>query len=953
MKSISRILAVLVAMSMILSLGVFAAEFPDVPETESAHEAIDVLSDFGIVNGYPDGTYQPDKNVTRAEMTALLMRMLNLSISGVTVTDTGFVDVAPDFWAAYDIKTAASQKIINGYGDGKFGPNDPVTYEQAVKMIVAMLGYEMRAASNGGWPNGYLKVARDDLKMLAKTEMTQNAPAPRKIIAQLLFNALEVKLGDPANGEEKNETLLKNYLKIDKYTGMIVSNSKTTLSNSESVVTDDEIMLESKDGLLYRFFVGKFPEAKNMLGIDVTVYSKLDENQVDSTILHIATKGRMETTIIPAEMLEGFTKSNIQYTKEKDGKVLTLGLVENPRIIYNDKYISVSDFFANDLNEITEGTVEVVNSGAGNSLVKVNSYKNYIIKTVDAANNKVYVDAELTPGITELQINVDDEINWNISIKKNDAEIALSGIKKDNVISVKESHPVQKYGMMVMEVLVSDKKVTGKIVADDDGKVTIGSTEYEIASSLRAISEKSNAIKYGANGTYYLDAFGKIANVVFGATASATNAYLIKAVSNKTVENSGCTIKVYKAKEKTTSNLNLADKVNIDGEMVSAENAVDRFKAAALETNKDKDIRKAEDYDYSQPIQYITNSAGKITDINTIKLGDNEEKNTFYPMENFDEEGFKDGFVYDNLFRTKTKSITINSSTIIYLVPANRYEEKGYSIKKSGYFMSGEKYRVEAFDVNSSGVAGVLVLYDVDRNSDVNYKSTTVVYNDKTTVSEDGETKTKIKGYSFENGEEVEYIVENGVDISYLEKGDIFRFGLNSDNEINENIYVYADVSEICDGNYPEVANKVSKLEDYSGYPYRAVYMVSRYTDSYQVNMFEYKKDYYSWMLTTPLNVEYDEDEPYITFTDSVPTDEAFEEKKTARWNISPSVNVFVYDGSLGESNKLTICEGEDQKESAVIAIKNYETVQSEECDYVYFYAHGNTLKSLLIIKNN
>lgn len=955
MKSISKLLAILVAMSMLFSTCAIAAEFPDVPETESAYEAINVLSDFGIVNGYPDGTYQPDKNVTRAEMTALLMRMLNLSISGVTVTDTGFVDVAPDFWAAYDIKTAASQKIINGYGDGKFGPNDPVTYEQAVKMIVAMLGYEMRAASNGGWPNGYLKVARDDLKMLAKTEMTQNQPAPRKIIAQLLFNALEVKLGDPSNGEEKNETLLKDYLKINKTNGMVVSNSKTTLSDSESIVSEDEIMVEGKDGILSRFKVGKFENVKDMLGIDVVVYSKLDDNQVDSTILHVATRGKVETIVVPAEMLEGFTKSAIQYTKEKDGKVLTANLVSNPRYIYNDKYISEANFFDNDLNELEEGTVEIVSSGAGNSLVRVNSYKNYVVKTVDAANNKIYVDSELTPGITDIAVNVDDTINWKVTIKKNDAEIQLSAIKKENIISVKESHECQNYGVMVMEVLVSDKKVTGKITAEEDGKVTISSNDYEISESLKKISEKADAIKYNANGTFYLDAFGKIANVVFGTTASAVNAYLIKAASTGSVDSAGCVIKVMNGKTGTISNINLADRVTIDGIPMNADKAIDVFEATAELTNLDKDFASRETVNakYSQPIQYITNSSGKITDINTIKLETEEKNDSFVPVEDFDEAGMEDGFKYNNnVFTTANGSIKVNSSTVVYLVPENRYEEKGYDVKKVSYFTNEETYSIEAFDVNDSGIASIIVLYDKDVNSDVNHKTVTFVYNDKTTVSDDGISKTKIRGYNFVNGNEVEYTVENGVDVSYFEKGDIIRFGVNTEGEVNENIYVYADVSEVANGEFPDFVSYKSDYTDYSNYPLRSVYMEQKLSDPYGKTNITYRNAYMSWLLGTPLDVDMSDEVPLIFFSESVPSDSDFETRKEASWKVTSSVPVFVYDGSLGESNKLTVYKDADSKETAILAIKTYKDVQSEACDYVYTYGIGNDLKAIMIIKS-
>jgi len=142
MKNTRKIISILLCFCIFFSMQVFALEFPDVTEDNKNGEAIDVLSSLGIIKGYDDGQFKPDKEVTRAELTSLLMRLLNLSITGTTVADSGYTDVANNHWAVYDIKTASSMGIIKGFGDGNFGPEASVTFEQAVKMVVCMLGYE-------------------------------------------------------------------------------------------------------------------------------------------------------------------------------------------------------------------------------------------------------------------------------------------------------------------------------------------------------------------------------------------------------------------------------------------------------------------------------------------------------------------------------------------------------------------------------------------------------------------------------------------------------------------------------------------------------------------------------------------------------------------------------------------------------------------------------------------
>ena len=65
MKLTNKILALLLALSMIVSTSVFALEFPDVNADDANREAIDVLSSLGIIKGYEDGQFKPDKEVDR------------------------------------------------------------------------------------------------------------------------------------------------------------------------------------------------------------------------------------------------------------------------------------------------------------------------------------------------------------------------------------------------------------------------------------------------------------------------------------------------------------------------------------------------------------------------------------------------------------------------------------------------------------------------------------------------------------------------------------------------------------------------------------------------------------------------------------------------------------------------------------------------------------------------
>lgn len=109
----------------------------DVPGDLSSHwakESVMKLMEAGIISGYKDGTFQPDRTVTRAEFTVMLVKALKLETrDGKEFADTG------SHWAADGISIAAACGIISGYNDSTFGPDDPVTREQAA-VIMARAG---------------------------------------------------------------------------------------------------------------------------------------------------------------------------------------------------------------------------------------------------------------------------------------------------------------------------------------------------------------------------------------------------------------------------------------------------------------------------------------------------------------------------------------------------------------------------------------------------------------------------------------------------------------------------------------------------------------------------------------------------------------------------------------------------------------------------------------------
>ncbi len=119
------------------SPGIGAASYPDMPTSHWAFGAIERMKETGIMKGYENGEFRPDKRITRAEMGATLLRFLNLEpLAGTTSV---YSDLK-GHWAIDHIETLRQNGIMNGYPEGNFYPNRDLTRAEAVTMINRAVG---------------------------------------------------------------------------------------------------------------------------------------------------------------------------------------------------------------------------------------------------------------------------------------------------------------------------------------------------------------------------------------------------------------------------------------------------------------------------------------------------------------------------------------------------------------------------------------------------------------------------------------------------------------------------------------------------------------------------------------------------------------------------------------------------------------------------------------------
>lgn len=121
------LLSTFLALSMMFTA---AFAYPDVDSTHWAAKQINELSEQGVLVGYPDGTFQPDELVTRAEFAAMAIRALGQEHAQVAQPVT-FNDITPEFWAYDFIQKALFFDLISAKDD-TFRPEDPVSRDAAI-----------------------------------------------------------------------------------------------------------------------------------------------------------------------------------------------------------------------------------------------------------------------------------------------------------------------------------------------------------------------------------------------------------------------------------------------------------------------------------------------------------------------------------------------------------------------------------------------------------------------------------------------------------------------------------------------------------------------------------------------------------------------------------------------------------------------------------------------------
>ncbi len=795
MKNLKKVLALVLACATLFTMSSFA--FSDVAEDASYLEAVTMLSKLGIINGYEDGTFLPDNTITRAEAAKVLVCALNAEDSAKGMADQElFTDVPKTHWAAGYVNYAANFGIIAGRGNGIFDPESPVSYEEIVKMVVAMLGYTPVANIKGGYPTGYLYVANSVAKITKGATGTTGDAAKRWVVARLVFNSLETKIMEPEKWSASDpeyikgeDTLLKDYLEVTKVEGVITDTFLAKADFQDKEDQDVDLLISTIDGktkralendnISYNSMPGDTytvdangTYAEDYLGYTVVAYVK-DFDEGSDVLVAVAPKANKNTTLDVA--FDDFEKDTVDNSNSKyiefeyyanvDDEDTTKGKISKK---HDDFYVYQNGKLDSTLNSDTaivnfikqfstdytaeEGYIRFVDNDGDN-------YADYLF--VETINDEYVVDS-----ITAKTFKIDDKINSKtitldptddekyVNFYRNGVQVEFSSIKEGDTLSVAYNKSTLK-NSNVVSVYISSEKAEGYVSTASATK-----NEYKIDGTVYAKSSKyTEPIKRGDEGTFYLNYKGRVAYKEAQTSKDGNYAFLLSVnTDDDFADGKSFTLRFMNEKGEWVD-AKLYEKLAIydeGGEQVAKYKDMDALEAGIeANTNNWLAVNAGElelDGAKAQRVfKYTLNSNGDITKITLPKNGLNEDKFTY---EAFTDEAYKES---SNRFAGIKYKGGVDKNTVVFNIDVDTdnvvdvTKKKEVSLATSTLFKDESKYTGIAYDYENDAYKCMVITNagnKIDEES-----SLFVIQNAELTSNDNGDEYFVITGYK--DGKEV------------------------------------------------------------------------------------------------------------------------------------------------------------------------------------------------------
>ena len=455
-------------------------------------EAVDMCTALNIIGGYPDGTFKPEGNITRAEVTKMICVALNGGKEpnvGTNATPT-FSDVRTNpnsAWAEGYIESCYAQGIVSGVGGGKFAPAGNVTATQMAKILLVALGYnaDNEGFTGNAWATN-VNVRASQKGLYEDLEnIDVNAALTRDNAAQMIWNALnayEVEYKTTLT-TDKNGQLTSQITVQDKVVGS--NNDKITLMEDKyesyttiGILTSYEWNESDKE---FEYTIGTGDKAptfesatdySDLFGMKVKVVYTIDNKTKDTKVYGIVPKDSKIIATGILDDLEYSDSSNVKidgtkYKTEKDTAASLKAIAQN-------QYATETNVFKSNHDLNNAATNATLDPGLGQYAAS------YAMRAIDNDNNDkidliVYVPvaAGKVTSVGTKQITVKYLDNSTQTFKFEDDNIYKDVAKDDHVLVTANT-----YTAYDENTVAKMNSISGKVTGTRDGKVQIDGKWY-------------------------------------------------------------------------------------------------------------------------------------------------------------------------------------------------------------------------------------------------------------------------------------------------------------------------------------------------------------------------------------------------------------------------------------------------------------------------------------------
>lgn len=810
-----KIVALFIIMQLFLCVFVVDGQIPNDVKDTNLSKVIGLLNALDIVLIDSNGNFNLGEITKRKEMAYSACKLMGVNDSFDSQNSFGDLDEKEPLLQY--INMANNLKLMNGYSSDTFAPNDSITIQQAVTILVKVLGYDEVAKSKGGYPAGYISIARET-GILKGVEITIESLVDNGTLAKLIYNTLEADMiqqvkfsqGNFSGSITKGKNILGEVFGVKKLRGVVTENYLTALTG-ESKIAKSNIKI---DNVQYEKAENAFDD---YLGYEVDYYVNSYRGR-DNIIFAYPTDNNIVLEVASDDLITP-TRSQYNYYDE-EGDLRSANITLNLDFIYNGKayprYVQ-EDMIPN------VGKIKLIDNGDDGiyDVAFVEDYQNYVVENISLYNKTV------TDKLGKQDL-VLDKIGNNIEIKLllDEQEADIKDIAIGDILTVYASKD-NSY----KKVIISNDEVSGRISTIDDNDktiVSINGNDYIVSDTY---SDADNRIALGVSGNFYFDAFGEIAYVDFNSSEEKYG-YLLYIADVGGISRQP-EIKVFDSDGKMQV-IKLNRKISING--APNVDASKIFNEAELYEQGNSDKKK--EYTKSQLIRYRLSQEGLLTDIKTALDKTSIENYIGYSENEFSLDAKYSSVKYFAGQKNFGTLYGVNNKTIFFIIPSDISKEVDFNVISDIALGDYLDYNIELYDNTPSFTIEAAIIkppiIEYWKYSD----SVFVVEKVSSIVNADGDVAISIAGYKdgvFTKLETKDINVKSS-DIakdwghknylaSDLKCGDVIQYTLNKLGKVDK-IKVIFNLEE--DG---KVENLYTEKMD-SGIP-SALYLYSHLATSY------------------------------------------------------------------------------------------------------------------------